>query len=61
MLSLRSDEGGLTVSCVTVPSSVRWLPGPVSPGVLGGGVDSTAGELLLDGEESVPLEGFDGG
>ncbi len=34
---------------------------PLSPGVLGGGVDSTAGELVLEGEERAGFEGLDRG
>lgn len=32
------------------------MDGAAIPGVLGGGVDSAAGELVLDGEDRVGLE-----
>ena len=58
MLSLPSAYVTMTGSCLRVPSEERsggllWL------GVLGGGVDSMAGELVLEGEERAGLEGFD--
>ena len=56
VVSGRSQATGLIMSCRIVPSSGIWGGFP-RPGVLGGGVDSTAGELVLEGEERVGLEG----
>lgn len=57
--SLRSGGDKTTVSCLIVPSPDRSSVGALSPGVLGGGVDSNAGELTLDGDERVGFEGFE--
>ena len=47
------------MSCVMVPSSLSWMREPFRPGVLGGGVDSTAGELVLEGDDD-PGEAVEG-
>lgn len=57
-LSLLSGYVTMTGSCLSVPSEDR-SGGLLWPGVLGGGVDSIAGELVLEGEERAGLEGFD--
>ena len=47
------------MSCRRVPSLERssgWL---LWPGVLGGGVDSNALELVLEGDERAGLDGFE--
>ena len=61
MFSLRSEPTEVIMSCVMVPSSLSWMREPFRPGVLGGGVDSTAGELVLEGEERAGLEGLERG
>lgn len=43
----------------SVPSPLRSTGGKLWPGVLGGGVDSKALELVLEGEDSAGLEGLD--
>ena len=58
MPSLRS-EAAVIISWRIVPSSGMRRDGALKPGVLGGGVDSTAGELLLEGDERAGLEGFE--
>lgn len=44
-------------SCLMGTSPGKSTAGPPRPGVLGGGVDSIAWELVLDGDERF---GFDG-
>lgn len=48
----------MTGSCLRVPSPER-SGGLLWPGVLGGGVDSKAGELVLDGDDKAGLDGLD--
>jgi len=55
----RSPEGGMIISWVKLGPSLRSIRGTVTAGVLGGGVDSSAGgELVLEGEESWGYEAW---
>lgn len=58
-MSTRPLAGGELTSFRGLPSGVKSTE-PGFPGVLGGGVVSTAGELVLDGDESGGLERCDG-
>lgn len=59
MVSFVSACETMTGSCRSVPSLLRssgWL---LCPGVLGGGVDSKALELVLEGEDNAGLDGLE--